>query len=70
MFELLISSLPVHRTGLPGDEMSFILRSLYPALAGGALAGQASCFDTSVVTHDHLTIDPNHKNRKPNCQGW
>ncbi|MBS3906405.1 MAG: hypothetical protein KGZ49_05120 [Syntrophaceae bacterium] len=49
--------------------MSFILRSLYPALAGGALAGQASCFDTSVVTHDHLTIDPNHKNRKPNCQG-
>jgi hypothetical protein len=49
--------LPVHRTGLPGDEISFILRSLYPALAGGTLAGRASCFDMGVVTHNRLTIN-------------
>jgi len=36
--------LPVHRTGLPGNEISFILRPL------GALAGQVSCFDTNIVT--------------------
>jgi hypothetical protein len=37
--------LPVHRTGLPGDEISFILRPFTPPIPpkrDGALAGQVS----------------------------